>query len=796
MSTEQNDKPGGGNHFPSGYAWQILASPLLAAILLFLFFWLFGYDVNLLWTNVLIVAVWSILVLFAFWRRPHGEIWRNYRWIIAPTVIILLFLFNVSWAQSMIATSSLEKSVFKSASSSAFQLHAEYPSQILFDTTEPSEISLWTTDLSGCTKVTISGNGLLFAVKPSSDAPLEWSEQLTLKFDRTTTAITLLVQPSQLLDIDSQTVQLYLSSGGASLDTKDWELIVESKRDTQIRNWEKNFLATGGTIISLITAIFVGVKQLEEEKKRQKAEQVKQAIDNFDTDAKSDFSKMVEKHLSLTTDWNEWDPGLKEQFHRKYSSPFEEKLWVGLSDKTIAEIINDVDLCLQLCVRTFEDEKEKPIPVLKQLQSALVQDENAPLSLLSMLNEYPASIVVAKQIASAFPGDLKNKTVAEYAGKFPDQIRDLRNELGFPDTESFPMQKQFAFYAKSHTYEDRLTAWLKARELDYSPFADAESPFYSVPDKLLLIDSVAPGFTLQLSNLQNTAFEFANSWDAGAALFEYCKSFQSAVKIKEETFFVAITPSLIEDHGMDQPRKLYLHALAEQWIWSLAETPTLLYSLKDEQRDLAGRLLRWHDLSPSITVNKIERYTRYFKVETKNQTAFSSKINEWLTMVSSDDLRTEEANALIGFRPLPKQNTLFLISTIDLNPHVEEQMSSDSREKLDAQSDWLSVHDCQRVHFQIGNKNRLLISQDSLVTQCNNRIRICSQNKVDAFNFLFIPHNEDSAEAILARKAEGSPGKMVRLGQKLLLQHVEKYSPDDKDKYEYLHIEDLEALQA
>ncbi len=791
MNTEQNDKPGGGNHLPSGYAWQILASPLLAAILLFLFFWLFGYDVNLLWTNVLIVAVWSILVLFAFWRRPHGEIWRNYRWIIAPTVIILLFLFNVSWAQSTIATSSLEKSVFKSASSSAFQLHAEYPSQILFDTTEPSEISLWTTDLSGCAKVTISGNGLLFAVKPSSDAPLEWSEQLTLKFDRTTTAITLLVQPSQLLDIDSQTVQLYLSSGGASLDTKDWELIVESKRDTQIRNWEKNFLATGGTIISLITAIFVGVKQLEEEKKRQKAEQVKQAIDNFDTDAKSDFSKMVEKHLSLTTDWNEWDPGLKEQFHRKYSSPFEEKLWVGLSDKTIAEIINDVDLCLQLCVRTFEDEKEKPIPVLKQLQSALVQDENAPLSLLSMLNEYPASIVVAKQIASAFPGDLKNKTVAEYAGKFPDQIRDLRNELGFPDTESFPMQKQFAFYAKSHTYEDRLTAWLKARELDYSPFADAESPFYSVPDKLLLIDSVAPGFTLPPSNLQNTIFEFTNSWDAGAALFEYCKSLP--IKIKDEVFFVAIAPSLIENQGMDQPRKLYLHALAEQWIWSLAETQTFFYSLKDAQRNLAGRLLRWHDHSPSITVNKIARYSG-FSEEVKNQTIFSSKIKEWLTAIDSDDLRTEEVNALIRLSPLPEQRTLFLISTIDLNPHVDSQISTSLHEKLGEESDWLSVHDSQQAHFQIGNKNQLLVLQDSLVTQCNNRIRICSQNKVDAFNFLFTPHNEEPAENILAHKAAGSPGKMIRLGQKLLLQHVENHSPDEKD-YEYLHIEDLIAIK-
>ena len=160
-------------------------------------------------------------------------------------------------------------------------------------------------------------------------------------------------------------------------------------------------------------------------------------------------------------------------------------------------------------------------------------------------------------------------------------------------------------------------------------------------------------------------------------------------------------------------------------------------------------------------------------------------------MVSSDDPRTEETNALIGLRPVPKQNSLFLISTLDLNPHVDKQIPSNLREKLGEQSDWLSAHDCQWVHFQIGNKNRLFVSQDNLVTQCNNRIRICSQNKVDAFNLLFDPHDKEPAENILARKANGSPGKMVRLGQQLLLQHVAKPSPE-----EYLQIEDLIAIKA
>ena len=39
-------------------------------------------------------------------------------------------------------------------------------------------------------------------------------------------------------------------------------------------------------------------------------------------------------------------------------------------------------------------------------------------------------------------------------------------------------------------------------------------------------------------------------------------------------------------------------------------------------------------------------------------------------------------------------------------------------------------------------------------------------------------------------KANGSPGEMVRLGQKLLLQHIAKYPPQED-----LHVEDLIALE-
>ena len=792
--TEENDNTSGGNLSLAGYGLQVFIAPILAGVLLCIFIYFFGFDVDLLWTNAIILLVWLILVWFTFLRRPDAEFWRNYRWIISPAVLILLFLFNTSWAQSTLTTLSLKKSIFKTAPLDSSQIHAEYPSQILFDDAEPSEIHLWVTDSLNCRSLVISGEGLLFAIKPPSDAPLEWSEEPTLKFNRTTTAITLLVQPSQPPGTYSKIVQLNLNSGNTPLETQNWQMVVESKRDSQIRGWKKNFLSTGSIIVSLITAIFVGIKQLEEEKKRQQRERVKQIISNFSS-TKNNLSQTLQEYLGLKDDWREWDKALQREFREAYTAFVEGALWDVLTKKTTPEMAADVNLYLQVSERIFEGSEEKLISTLKKLQSALLQDDHASLNLLAMLKEYPASINIAKIIASAFPPGLKKKTIDDYTSKFLDQIRDLRVELDFPDFESFPLQRQFSFYTKDHTFEDRLNVWLETHELDCSPFADADSPFYSVLNGRLLIDAdmAPPGFMLPKLNAQNQILEFSNSWDAGAGLFAYCNALKSNTSLKDAIFFSIIAPSMIENYGMDHTRKLYLHALAEQWIWSLAETPTLFYSLQGEQRDLAGRLIRWHDISPSITAHKIEKFAvRLQEKEKKSPSLPFSALITWLSEKDAADLRTEEINALIELQPYPRRSNLFLASTVDLNPQVERQISRNLHEKLAEQFDWLSAHNSKAVIFSMSAKNRQVVALENLVNQCKIRTRKCSNDKLE-FNQLFdAPGSEP--DNILARKANGSPGRMVRLGQKLLLQHVEKYSPDDKDKYEYLHIEDLKAL--
>ncbi|MBK9602453.1 MAG: hypothetical protein IPO36_11520 [Anaerolineales bacterium] len=85
------------------------------------------------------------------------------------------------------------------------------------------------------------------------------------------------------------------------------------------------------------------------------------------------------------------------------------------------------------------------------------------------------------------------------------------------------------------------------------------------------------------------------------------QALQIQPNIIDETFVVILTPTIGADYGAEETRKLVLHALAEQWLWSLSEKPTMLYDLHQTPRALLSRLLRWHSGSPFPAINRIEQ---------------------------------------------------------------------------------------------------------------------------------------------------------------------------------------------
>ncbi|HXF84688.1 MAG TPA: hypothetical protein VNK49_04805 [Anaerolineales bacterium] len=807
--------------FWAGYGVQVGIVPWLAFIILTgVFAIFFGYGIDrfeidyvlyLIQSNLIILILWSFLVFVI--PKISPKTWKDYGWIVPLAMSVLMFLIDVSWAKSTIENTTLEKSRLVSVPSSNPRLYVAYPHQIIYDEQNNATIMLWSANNVPCTlkNLRLSSDLLVFAFEPTDGSPFQWQRAIEIKMPDVDSMVSVHVQPLLTTD-DAQEVFFEVTIN----DEEPQQLPpirLEGRREAQARSWKNALLdASSISIIIGIVGALIEMRRKEEEERKKKEDEARRkeeedrktqervtnhALENFDAIMQINLSEGIAYWEQLTGNWEKWNRFSQDQLRDKFSAFVEDNIWDALAGKALEEIGSDVANCLKLCRRIFENEKAKPIRTLNQLQSALRLDEQAPVALLSLLKEVSSSINTAKIIASAFSPALKAKTITDHKDEFLNQIHTLRIELGFIDTESFPLQAQFTFYTKPHISEDRLTAWLKAHELECSPFADADSPFYSVFGEQLLIDWAAPGFALPFSSLSKSTFEFKNSWDAGAGLFEYCKTLQSNVRIKENVLFVIITPRLVENYGADHPKRLYLHALAEQWIWSLAEAPTLFYALKDAQRDLAGRLLRWHDFSPSITVNKIVEFSRHLqkskkereREDEKNQKVFFSKISEWLTDASADDLRTEEINTLIGLRPSPKQRTVFLIPTIDLNPYVTEQISSSLHETMNEQSNWLSAHDCGIVHFLAGDKNQQTVPLTGLVNQCNIRVQKCSKTGNVEFNQFFDAPGV-APDAILARKAEGSPGRMVRLGQKLLLQHVQKYPPDEP-----LHIEDLEALE-
>jgi hypothetical protein len=788
MAKEDHQTSGG--KFPlSDYRSQIIILGVIVVIVVFIrqicpAFWKDH------WIPISVNAVaFGFLTLLSFWKR----FWRDYRWLAGSGILILLVLIDFSWGKSILGLNALERrhSVEYVFSQSGAVLQVEYPEKILYDGENTGSLVLLLTTNAPClpASITIASNDLLFAIPTSNDTPPQWTKMLTVPLQKDDKTLSILIRPAQpaqdftkvaFITVQSPHTELTLQS------TAPPAIKLEGGQDAQRRLWLGALMDTGGIIVSLIIAVFAGIKQLESERKSQRISEIKQAIDDFNSGVTNDISKALHKHLEFIWDWNEWDETSQDQFRAKYVSFIEKDLWDAIANKTSEEVKKGVNLLLQICERVFEDKESKPISIVKRLQAALQNDARA---LLTMLKEYPESIGIAKQIAGNFSPELKDETFREYAKEFPNQFRDLGPELGFPDAESFPLQSQFRFSTVPSHAGGQLAAWLEKHDLRCSPFADADSPYTStLRDEKWLIEHVPAGFSLPAFEHSTQNFAFANSWDVGAALFGYARNLPQ--RIKDETFVVTLTPSMIANFGVEQPRHLFLHALAEGWAWTLADAPAIYYSLGKSQRALAGRLLRWHGGSPSAVVRSLEQILDSKKDEKSTQ-KFIENVTAWLENVETNDLRKEEIPALIELRPSSQQQfTLALVSWVDWQTSVSAKMPPTVYEALEREAEWLKAHGWTLVHFMISDSNPQQISKEKLAKQCQQRVQICSNGEVEALESLFAPHpEEESADLLLARKAAGSPGKMVRLGQKLLLQHVEKYPPDEP-----LHIEDLLAL--
>jgi hypothetical protein len=783
----------------SNYVQNTLLLGIFVVIVTFIYRRYFGF-----WNDHLI-PIWitvggiGFLILFSFFR----DTWQRYRWITISVVIFFIVLVDTSWAKSNLDINAVEtrQSVEYVIPTSTAVLHAEYPTQILYNSDDAARLVLWLmSPIQGANPIiVISSDDLFFSMQVSSvSQPPHWKKTVEVELPTDGSELTLLIQPvSPNLETTKQSKILFMNNSTELQSESEVAIRLEGRQDARSRFWKIALMDTGS--ISLIIGIAIAwfeIQRKEDEEKHKKKEkeeeeqlkrinEIKRLIEKFDDLIKKDFSQAITDYCNYLQDWKDWNGVLQQQFREGFSSFIDTGLWDAVSDKHIKELESDIEQCIQLSKIISVAPRQ-----LKLVKASLQQDANA---VLTLLKEYPESVTIVKQIARSFPEELKREIPNTYGSEFPSQIIDIKNELAFIGTDNHPLQKQFHYYSKPPDVQERLTTWMKKHQMLYSPFIDSIGPNTPIPKEKnslatgeFFIQLVTAGFNFPIFERPNEYFEFANSWDTCAGLFEYIRNLP--LRVRNDELMVLLTPAIVTNFGKAQPRQLLLHALAEQWLWILADTPTMFYSLNETQRALLGRLLYWHAGSSFAVVNTLERLINSHN-EKEYSKKFLTRILEWLNDVEVTTIRVEEFNTLITLRPPSKIKTRLLISSVDLNPSSSNYIAPEIHELLDRHTEWMSEHDWLPVHFISSNTNYQMVSLSDLQKLCQLRMLKCSAGKIESFHELFVPHEEGPSDIILARKANGSPGKMIQLGQKLLLQHVERFSPDED-----LHIEDLIGL--
>jgi len=721
----------------------------LALVLVFEFFFAYnsnaphwGLDGRLPIIAFATFSLWFIVIwLIDF--EASGSFFRNYRWIASPAIVLIIFLLGVSWAQSKLIEETIEQYIVLSFEvDSTSNAYIRYPKNIPIGNTSNFEISIWSNkDWLGCALpvtlvISSTDNALLFASQPESEKLINWKNTIQVILRKDAREAVLLVQPAQTPSEESLSSNLKVN--GIVQEEKE-PISIESARVAQIRKWKSLFLENGSIVFPLISAALAWFKQKEDEKKKEQKETIKQFIENFEEKAQKDLTgtlDLLERLLST----DEWEAQLLDELREKFTSFFEKHLWQAPSTLYVEPMEKGGDRFLSLWETIFDEKIPTPkeLDALKKLKLATKFED-----LEQILLSFPQSAAVLNILAkSRFSKPITLKS---------ERIR---------------REEQIRFWAKTSSENPKLKAWLHIHGLTTSPFLDAETPYTLMPDKRQMLIEPYSSFDFSKDEIlyQGSSLIFKNQWDADAGIFEYLK--QSRLIPHQQPFIVLMSSNIVQiEH---EPQDFILRALAESWLFEIVEDETVFYALSESQRGLIGKLLLWHQGSANSAIAKIEMALEYklykFRDKKEDFHILAKKISTWLNAFNLDILKGGEVQTLLRIRP-PATNFTLVLNSIDHLKSVSNEIAQTP--------DW------KFVNIQISVQNPILVGEKNLVTICRERIKICSQGQVNALEELCIPHDGPPADEILAQKAKSSPGEMVRLGQALLLRHVEIHSPDD-----------------
>jgi hypothetical protein len=647
-------------------------------------------------------------------REGMKKFWRENRWLVMSATFVLLVWVNSTWAQSYGGISNVQD--MRIYMPDNYALRIAYPYRVHYEAQEPARLLVWwdcRTNLCADEVVELSTQSARLRFGLQQDSVTRWETTLLLILPGNGTAVEVLV--SHMEPKVGEYLPIQILSRGQSIVTE--EIFFEGLPAALERRFWVELFKSSSVVITIITAAFAALKQLDEQKRSER----KKAIDtliagienySYKRGAVRAFLDEIDADLY---DWDEWNPEQQENFR-------------GAFAKFIATVIEK-----SRSPEHYSSETSPWTEKAEKISKKAQPEQRAAIEEIKLQKEDDSP-----RNASLFPPEL-----------YPLQKRFMRQAIDVPDQGEWGMSD-----------------W----KMRFAPFDDKwnEQFKYKRGDDFPLLASVR--FCFDGSLFAHRTSHFHNAWDLRAGYYQFCRAFNS-IELRTQsrkTFFVPALPDVIPVwSGAVTFGEYLLHNLAVAWLRTLANAPDAAKEMGLWQVEALARLIVWHYGSVAaiqiLSLPAETQIVRHIQATKPDQQFPASEKAGWLAL-----------------RPPQTDQTLFLYAQVSPfgqdDVREDAQLSETFAKELECEK--IAVARFLLADPKTPLNNVLSMTDEDLRQRfLEERVSLATGGEKH-FGDLFAAHPQlDEMEAKFVARANGSPGTILRMAHQLLNNHMQKHSP-------------------
>lgn len=693
-------------------------------------------------------------VLFIVRNLTPEKSWRENRWIVMPAAFVLLVWVNSVWVQSYLSVEKQQQvQTFPTDAEDAklLALRAAYPIWVPYDTAgNPSFVIWWDCRTLICKDVkvelTSTNEDLQLAVK--NDGGLVWEKTLEVTLPDDGSEMEIFMRMPFVGELQVAVLEAAVYGESRKIGTISFEGASEAKA----RQFGLELAKSISVIVTIITAVFAALKQLDEQKENERRKQEEQEREEHrkqEQQKRNERKKQVNEIIGSVKDYKyergsvaEFLNNVKSELHDRVDWTYEQQ---EAFRKDFEEFINKVSKA------SISQEHYSPET------SPWTQPAIATIETLGYAKEKTKALT--EKIRQAAPGYSPER----YASRFPPEL--------------YPLQRRFARQSAPLPEEGKwgISDW----QMRFAPFGDElnEQFKYVKDDDFPLLAAV--NFQFLTSRFSHQTYYFQNAWDLRAGYYQYCRAFNSAeLQLRsKQTFFVPALPEAIpiwEDKIQFQ--EYLLHNLAAAWLRVLANAPDITDKMGLWEIEALARLVAWHYGSASA-------------IQVLSLPAESQIMRHMQGVKPEKAFPAGEKTRWLALRPPETGQTLYLYAQVSLGGKSDESNAVHISESLAKALEKEAVFAvCFLLAEQTVHEQVLRMSNEALLLLLNERVNISTAGR-KFFGDLFGEHPffDDIMEQFLTH-ADGSPGKILHTAHTVLENHQQSHpknpyiDPDDLHK--------------